>query len=295
MNKVAPIEIDWDRVINQLEPVSGGHSSAHRGIHKQPDGRKVFVKIGDDEREKTWAMREVAAYKFLAKHQYSHCPNLLAHKNDNTAFAIELLDPAEGWNWGNHWTNERLNSTLSALDDLAKIVPTDGERTWLKLSDGINNDANGWVKLFNNPQQQAYLKNHFRDPEVEVVLAKLDQQVDQSKTFIPKENVLVHYDVRADNCGWNEKTNEVKLIDWNWLQLGDRKLDLASFLTHVHQNGVAVTKVVPERLDNVALQWMAGFWLEAASKPIWINGPKTLRKKQLKSALTALSLVSGNC
>ncbi|MDR3547707.1 MAG: hypothetical protein P4M11_05480 [Candidatus Pacebacteria bacterium] len=96
--------------------------------------------------------------------------------------------------------------------------------------------------------------------------------------------------MRADNCAWNKDKREVKLVDWNWLELGDRRIDLAASLTHVQNSGFDVLKSYSDRLDPEALNWMAGFWLNAASQPIWEGGPEKLRDTQLQAGLTALRL-----
>ncbi len=61
-------------------------------------------------------------------------------------------------------------------------------------------------------------------------------------------------------------------------------------LTHVHVSGFNVLQNHGERLDAGALRWMAGFWLEGASKPIWPGGPERLRDIQLQAGITALHL-----
>jgi len=57
------------------------------------------------------------------------------------------------------------------------------------------------------------------------------------------------------------------LVDWNWVQIGDRRTDLAAMLTYVYRSGLDVLPTYANRLDADALHWIAGFWLHAATKP----------------------------
>jgi aminoglycoside phosphotransferase (APT) family kinase protein len=113
---------------------------------------------------------------------------------------------------------------------------------------------------------------------------------EHSSRFAFRNDVLVHNDVRADNCAWNAQTREVKLVDWNWIQLGDRRVDLAATLVHIHNAGFDVLSKHSSRLDHEALRWLAGFWFKSAVTPIWPGGPEHLRKLQLQAGITAYTL-----
>ena len=61
-------------------------------------------------------------------------------------------------------------------------------------------------------------------------------------------------------------------------------------LVHIQQSGHDILDRHSDRLDVDALNWIAGYWLAAASKPIWPGGPESLREFQLDSGLTALNI-----
>lgn len=283
----------WKNIADQLptlEPVVGGNSTAMRGIITTSDGKRLFAKIGVDAQTKQWAKKEIVAYEFLFESNYSHVPKLIAVNDNQTSFATEALEPYAGWDWSDVWTEDRLVYTLSAMDELAQLSPPEKYRTLLKEGMGMDDSANGWIKLQESVERQEYLRNQFDTTEVQEVIANLDQYTDTSLQYKLNFDTLVHLDVRADNCAWNKEQKQVKLVDWNWLQMGDRNIDLAAFLVHVHQNGVNVTKNHLHLLHPQALHFIAGFWFAAASRPIHQGGPDTLRPRQLQSALTALQL-----
>lgn len=116
----------------------------------------------------------------------------------------------------------------------------------------------------------------------------------QSARFLFRNDSLVHNDVRADNGAWNSSLEAVKLIDWNWAQISDRRIDTNSLLVHVHRSGFDVINQHADRLDVDALQWLAGFWLHgAAEKDVHTTSEvATLGDYQLLSGMAALELCS---
>lgn len=84
---------DIEKSIETLRKVEGGFSSARRGIVTLSDGTRAFVKLGVNDPTKTWARKEIEVYRFLQRHTYPFIPQLLAHNNDETSFALEALTP----------------------------------------------------------------------------------------------------------------------------------------------------------------------------------------------------------
>ena len=291
MAETRPKVVRWPEIesgLHNLTPTEGGNSFAQRGIVTMPDGRKAFVKIGTEEKSKKWIGKEISAYEFLVDNKYPFAPELLSTNEDKTGLAITALTQEDGWDWSNTWSKERLDATLAAMDALAAIIP---DPKYAELLKPVLSDAdNGWDKLIASPEQQAALATKLEGTAATHVSKELEALVERAARYHVAQDTLVHNDIRADNAAWNAERNEVRLIDWNWLQLGDRKIDLSATLVHVHGSGFDVLEDYADRLDPEALHWMAGFWLEAASKPIWPGGPEKLRDTQLRAALTALSL-----
>ncbi len=288
------MKISWgdiEKSIETLTKVDGGFSSAHRGIVTLSDGMRAFVKVGVNDPTKKWAKKEVEVYRFLQRQNYPFIPQLLAHNNDETSFALEALTPEDGWNWSDEWTEERLVKTLEAMDVLAAIQPVGDDKDFFGI-EMLNETNDGWQPLKDSKEFQQTLLSKLRSAGCSDIANALDFSVEaeRSANFPFRKDTLVHYDVRADNSPWNARRQAVRLVDWNWTQLGDRRIDLAALLVHVHQAGLDVTRASGDRLHADALHWMTGFWFQAAATPIWPGGPAHLRDVQLQSAMTALKL-----
>jgi len=284
-------KITWGTVEQELpnvETVSGGYSDAKRGILTMPEGKRLFVKIGMSEATKGWAQKETRVYDFLSQAGFKHIPELVSRNEDCSSFALEALEAKDGWDWSETWNEERLTATLRALDELAETKPpTDSPDVITPI---LSTAKNGWIELAESEELAATFLQKLAQKEQEMLAEQVSAFAQSTAEFIFRKDALVHNDVRADNCAWNPDTGEVRLVDWNWLELGDRRTDLTATLVHIHQSGHDVLEKHAERLDSEALHWIAGYWLAAASKPIWPGGPESLRDFQLDSGMTALKL-----
>ena len=286
--------ITWHEIeasLDNLTPTEGGFSQAHRGLVTLPDGRQIFVKIGTDDNTKQWARKEIAVYEYLKQQSFGAVPELLASSPDNTAFALEALTPENGWDWSEAWTPERLAATLEAMDELAVLKPQSED--WLDMGQlALDESRDGWAALKKSDELRHALLNKLVSAGHKETADALDfaAEADRSARFVFRTDVLVHFDVRADNCAWNPHTKQVKLVDWNWTQYGDARVDFAAMLTHVQKSGLDISASQASRLDADALQWLAGFWFNGAATPIWPGGPEHLRDFQLQAGITALKL-----
>lgn len=291
--------IAWNEIeqrLSVLRKVDGGFTAAQRGLVTLSDGREVFVKIGTDEQTKGWARREINAYWFLRRAGYSFIPRLLSTNADATGFAIEPLTPADGWDWSSKWTEARLSRTFEAMDALAALPVSGPDRAYFS-EEIISENDDGWRQLLASVQRRAALVKRLRASGEDELAGSLDFEAMAKKSarFTFAGNKLVHNDLRADNCPWNPRRRQVKLVDWNQLQLGDRRIDLAATLVHVHKSGLNVLKRCRDRLDADALHWMAGFFFDRAARPVWSGGPERLRRMHLESAIVAYRLWQEIC
>lgn len=285
--------ISWNDIeasSNTLVETSGGYTTAQRGIITLPNQEKLFVKIGHDDLTKQWAHKEIQVYRFLQKLSFPFIPDLLAMNDDETAFALQSLD--DGWDWSDSWTIERLNETLKAMDDLAAIAPEGQDRKLFEKS-FISETADGWRPLRESKELQRVLRDNLISVNRQELAGSInfDEHAQKSAGFVFERTALVHNDVRADNCAWNKELKTVKLIDWNWAQLGDRRIDVGAFLVHVHKTGFDIS-AYKDRLDKTALHWLAGFWLKSATQPLLEGGSEhaALRDYQLTSGVIAFDL-----
>lgn len=288
------MEISWpdiEKNITTLTRVEGGFSSAHRGIVTLPDGSRVFVKMGVDDATQKWAKREIETYRFLERSGYPFAAKLLAYNEDQTSFALEPLLADNGWNWNDEWDEERLGKTLEAMDLLASIKLEGNDKDYFSTETLSESDA-GWQPLLESSALQKVLLDKLRKVGRNDIADQLDFKSEAKPNFVFHKDTLVHHDIRADNCPWNAKLQSVKLVDWSWTQIGDRRIDMAATLVHVHKSRLDVTRHYSDRLDAGALHWLAGFWFRSAATPIWPGGAGHLRDMQLQSGLTALQLAN---
>ncbi len=282
--------VNWDNIKNklgELRQVEGGFTKAIRGILTLDDGRKVFVKCGVDDQTNKWIKREILVYRFLELSQFSHTPNLLSVNDDETGFAITACLLDDGWDWKANWSDARIKKTLEAMDLLSQIKPV-GKYLELFLERNVNENDDGWLPLLESTELQQKLLERLSKFEGATTVGVIDFQseVDRVKNFVFKYTDLVHNDIRADNCAWNNEKREVMIVDWNWAQLGDRRVDISATLVDVALSGFDISSFY-DRLDTGALHWLAGFWLKSSVQP----GPENLREFQLKSGIMALQLL----
>jgi hypothetical protein len=154
--------------------------------------------------------------------------------------------------------------------------------------------ADGWRPLAESAEKQTILLEKLRMSRHEALADALDipAMAAQSARFTFHNDSLVHNDVRADNGAWNQSLQAVKLIDWNWAQISDRRIDINSLLVHVHRSRFDVSNEHASWLNADALQWLAGFWLHSAAETNAHNTSEitTLEDYQLLSGIAALEL-----
>jgi thiamine kinase-like enzyme len=288
--------MNWQTIENALHTLQksdGGFTTAHRGVITFSDQTQAFVKIGTDDNTKVWARKEIAVYEFLYEHSFPYVPKLLAHNADRTAFALEALTTHAGWDWTDTWNSERLDATLHAMDELAALTSLAAEHE--NFTRGmISETADGWRPLAESAEKQTILIEKLRASGHNILAETLNvsAMAAQSASFVFRNDSLVHNDVRADNGAWNPSLQTVKLIDWNWAQISDRRIDVSSLLVHVHRSGFNIANQYADWLDADALQWLAGFWLHGAAETDIHTTSEiaTLGEYQLLSGIAALEL-----
>lgn len=287
-------QINWcaiDARLDHLKAVDGGYSPARRGILTLDDGRTVFVKIGVSELTRAWAQKEVRVYARLEALGFPFSPRVLSSSPDGTAFALDALSQQDGWDWSDRWSRDRLESALAAIDTLAKLDPGCFDPALTRPT--LSERADGWPRLDPAAPRTMALYTRLEAFGANDLIGFVKARAGRRSRFTTRLDTLIHLDVRSDNCAWRAATRDVRLVDWNWLQVGDRRIDHAAFLTTVHLSGFDVTARYSDRLDAAALTWMAGYWFQASTRPMWPGGPPILRDFQFKAAVTTLRLAAG--
>lgn len=286
--------LDWQEIedkLPELRTVSGGFSKTTKGIIDLNDGTSAFVKISLDDNTKRWTKKEVETYRYLQDYGYKYIPKLISVNHDDSGFAISTILPDDGWNWNDQWDNNRLDNTLMAMDDLAKIK-LDDKGLSLFSEDTLKEANRGWESFIDSPESKIKLIQRLKEVGRSDIADRInfEDEYNLNRQLVMSNDALVHYDIRADNCAWNQEKSEVRLVDWNWVQLGDRRIDMAGLLTHVQKTGFDVLPDYSGRLDALALHWLAGFWFKSSIEPDSNVRLKELRQLQLLSGITAIEL-----
>jgi len=286
---------DWDKDIepylDTLQVVEGGYSSARRGIVTIAGGKRVFVKMAlQDDLMTKWLRKEVKAYRILNQAGYPYIPKLLSYSDDESAMAIEYLEDAS---FESVWDDDKLDAIIKAQvalrsykdyfagdPDFALDSVVDREVKWPIILSGNN------IEIIN--QKLAKLKAGFGlSKELVLELQKSDEG------WFIKSDTLVHQDIRADNFGYYVDQKTGKLIDWNWLCLGDESLDRTPLFVNMYMHGFDPYRAHPGAYDPKMLAYMVSFWIDQILMGNEDSSPLEFRrrKSQANSVKTCLELI----
>ena len=284
-------ELDIEPHLKTMQDVSGGFTPAKRGIVTLEDGAEVFVKIATDEDTAKWLRKEIKAYQKLIAIGYRYIPILLSFKDDESAMAIEYL---AGCNFENIWNKDKLDAVVKAQESLGHLTSAFKDDDNFKSDDVMDLglkwplllDGDNLVKVNQKLSKLGFNINFSREQ------IKLYQE--RHKSWSLKKDVLVHQDVRADNFGYDPITKEGKLVDWNWLSVGDASLDTTPLFVSMYKDGFDAYEYHPEKYDEKMIIYLVGFWLasilhgdEDSSDREW-----RMRETQADSLRVCLELLS---
>jgi ribosomal protein S18 acetylase RimI-like enzyme len=284
--------IAWSTIESSLANTVGikdGFSSAFKGIVNIPNKEPVFVKLGTDAASKEYTRKEIGFYELLAAHNYSSAPALLAYNPERTGFSLEALLPEDGWDWSDEWTEIRLEKALEAMDELTKIPVDEADKQFLNSVRTISENDGGWRVIAESTELQHQLQQSLAELGYEDFLDSLDIPAfaAEEAAFRFNNNSLVHYDVRSYNCA--EKDGQVRLVDFDWVAMGDSRIATAMTLGDAHASGLDIRKQHSDKLNPASLAWAAGYWLKGSLKT---GIDPANRNFKLKRGVAALRLAS---
>ncbi len=256
------LKYDWQQDIEPYldtrQDVVGGFTPAERGVITLADGAKVFIKMATDENTAKWIGKEIRTYRKLTEVGYEYMPLLLAVRDDQKAFAIEYL---EGASFENDWDKDKLEAVVRAQTALKDITESfvgdpdyksgdvvDTEPRWPQLLEADN------LERVNQKLSKLGASSRFTKEQIE----------DFARLHIGwsvKEDTLVHEDIRADNFGYNPVTKQGKLVDWNWICVGDASLDTTPLFINMYKGDFNAYQYHPEKYDKLMIIYLIGFWL----------------------------------
>lgn len=257
-----PYKYTWEEDIvpylDTMTSVEGGYTPAKRGIATLKDGTKVFVKIATGPMTEKWLKKEIKTYLKLNEAGYGYIPLLLAHNDEDTAMAIEYL---EGHSFENVWDKKKVDAVMHARQALKQYKEDFVGDKDFASGDVVDFDLKWPYLLKHGNLDKVNTKLHKLGRTVQFTAEQIQDYQKQHQDWSMSEDTLVHEDVRADNFGYNSETGEGKLIDWNWLCIGDESLDTTPLFISMYRSGFDPYKDYPEKYDPQMLLYLVGFWL----------------------------------
>ncbi|MDB5167192.1 MAG: aminoglycoside phosphotransferase [Candidatus Saccharibacteria bacterium] len=297
MNSMTTLTYDWTQDIEPflatMQPVEGGYSLAERGVVTLTDGAKVFVKIAEGDITKKWLRKEIIAYQKLISAGYPYIPKLLAHDESYSAMAIEYLDHS---NFENVWDTDKLDAILRAQEKLKEYKTLFVGDPDFTLESVVGLDSK-WVTILKGDGIE-HINSKFRKLDVDASFTR-DQILSYEAMLEGWEiadDTLVHQDIRADNFGYDPITKQGKLVDWNWLCVGDASLDRTPLFVNMYISGFDPYVYHPEKYDPKMLAYLVSFWLERVLNANEDDNELAFKrmKAQATSVKAAVELLSRN-
>lgn len=274
-----------------MQDVKGGFTPAKRGVVTLADGTKVFVKMAVDDMTARWLKKEIKVYKALNEAGYQYIPNILAVDDKQTAMAIEYLEAAT---FDDVWDKDKIGAVSRAQQEL------------LQYKHLFENDDDFY--FYDADKVEDRWKNILTEQSIDSINAKfetfgvdsvfsLDQLTkfhDMLDEWAMDKDTLIHEDIRADNFGYFDSEKSGKLVDWNWLVIGDRKLDDTSVFVHTYAAGFDPYILCPEKYDLKTIIYRVCFWLDSilAGNETSSDREYRLRKSQALSVKACIELIS---
>lgn len=255
--------LDWQRdvmpYLSTMQPVEGGYSLAKRGVVTIADGVKVFVKLAEGETTKKWLKKEISAYQKLCSAGYPFIPSLLAYNTDHSAMAIEYLGQAS---FENAWDKDKLDAILKAQNELKKYKYIFADDPDFTLESVVGLDSR-WPIIMQEENLRIINQRFIRlGIDMKFSHEQLQSYEKMLEGWQISDDTLVHQDIRADNFGYDIANKTGKLVDWNWLCLGDVSLDRTPLFVNMYISGFDPYVFHSETYDPKMLAYLTSFWLE---------------------------------
>lgn len=285
---------DWERDIaphlDTLVPVQGGFTPAQRGIVTLQDKTRVFVKIATDLMTQKWLAKEVVVYQRLQEAGYTYMPELLAVNSDHTAMALTYL---EGADFSDAWSGEKLEAVMQAREELQQHKQLFENDPLFRSDDIVSLDSRWPSLLIGKNINSLDRKLHTLGVPLNLDLRILQEMARIQEGWGLKEDTLIHEDIRGDNFGYDPVSKTGKLIDWNWLCIGDESLDITPLFVNMYINGFNPYAHHPEKYDAQMLRYLVSFWLDVIlqSQEVMDERETNLRKAQARNIQACLELL----
>jgi len=205
--------------------------------------------------------------------------------------AIEYLQEAS---FENIWDNDKLSAILEAQKELKKYKTLFVDDSDFTLGSVVGLDSK-WSAIL-QPGNVEIINNKFMKLGVDVIFMtkQLETFHQDIKDWKIRDETLVHQDIRADNFGYDPKTKKGKLVDWNWICIGDESLDRTPLFVNMYISGFDPYKLHPETYDRNMLIYLVSFWLERILTGNEDSGEPEFKRRvaQAKSVKACIELIN---
>ena len=254
-------------------PRAGGYSTAERYTVALDDGRRVFVKTAAAQHMAAWLRREHEVYASLGG---SFIPELIGFDDDGRRPLLVIEDLSDA-DWSPRWTPERIHLVRDALDQLHRCAAPPNTRP---VREALAVLFGRWHTVEADPRP--FLSLDLRSPAW--LEERLPAIVEAADTAPVDGDAVTHLDVRSDNlCTLDGRA---VLVDWNFLCLAARELDLAGWACSLAlEGGPPPWELLPGSPGLAA--FVAGIFAATAGLPPPETAP-TVRAFQARQLSVAL-------
>lgn len=297
-----------------VHPVEGGYSRNRRAII-DIHGASVFAKEVDtsvlpDEGsvELGWLKKDYEIINGLADFGVDIVPEWAELHLAGHLLLMPSYKKEDGWHWyppeDESQRMKYIQAVIDATERLEATVLPEGATEKLSLQPFFRDEIaeyQGIAPLFTDVTLRArlidkYVKlqnkaGHLLPMNIQMVktlsedesLKDLQEQTDKL-VHLPN-NRLNHCDVRSDNIAYNEKTGEVKFVDWNWASYAPAKFGATEFLLDMARRGVDVAPWYKDMSVELLAATVGYYMIRGLKEPL--TPGSTLREMQAETAAVA--------
>lgn len=231
---------------------------------------------------------------------------------DSRVLLMSAYRQEDGWIWGipegQSVQNRYISSVVAVTKRLETVRLEPGEVDNLKLEPFLRDELaldDGLTIMLGDDEFKHRLKSKYQDvlsqspehirPDIHrmIELVDSDQKITEliysaAKFSQQPEISFGHCDVRSDNIAYNDRTGEIKLVDWNWASYTPKKTGATEFMTDMARRGIDVSSWLDE-VDRGMLAAVVGFYAKRCLKDPLFAG-SSLREMQAESAAVAFRL-----
>ncbi|MCA9342344.1 hypothetical protein KC945_02985 [Candidatus Saccharibacteria bacterium] len=281
---------NWDSEIapylSNMNSVDGGFTQAKRGVITLPDQTKIFVKLATDSWTHDWLKKELIVYNKLNDRRYDHIAKIYGASDDSSGIALEFIEKCQ---FSNQWDDDKVDSLLQSRQEL-KSYKSVFENDNLFDAHSIISMHNRWPEIDKiSSIEHANQRLNVLGQSFQLDTDFVKYCTSKAAKYRPNFDTLVHHDIRADNFAYDSSTKHGRLIDWNWLCIGDDKKDLTSWCISVELSGYPIYSLRPELFCEEAIIDVMGYWIERISQ---LDDMTDLRKAQAKNIALCAKLIT---